>query len=352
MNKIKLAVIFGGMSTEHNVSVVSGTSVIKNLDKDKYEILPLYIDKEGNWYKYTKDVNEVEILEIGQEVEEIELLDNYVKELKTVDVIFPVLHGLYGEDGSIQGLFELIKKPYVGCDILSSSVCMNKIYTKIVFEKAKINCAKDVIINYIDNKLIYIDDQMNFIESNIDDLDKVVEEKLNYPVFIKPSNSGSSIGVNKANNKEELDKYIKEAAKYDKEILIEEQIVGREIECAVLGNNEIKVSNVGEVLSADEYYDYDSKYINSESKTVIPANIDSSISEEIRKTAVKAFKAAHGKGLSRVDFFVDKNNKIYINEINTLPGFTNISMYAKLWDEKGLKYKDLLDELIDLAIKK
>lgn len=349
MSKKRICVIFGGMSTEHNISNISGTSVIKNLDKSKYDILPIYIDKEGNWYEYTKDVNEIDILKVDEEPVELKKIEKKMDALDDIDVVFPVLHGLYGEDGSIQGMLEFLNKKYVGCDIISSAVCMNKIYTKILFEKAGINQAKSVNINVIDNNYVYIDDNMNFNETNIDELDKIVDTKLKYPVFIKPSNSGSSVGVNKANNKEELEKYLIEASKYDKEILIEEQIIGKEVECAVLGNECVKVSSVGEIVPANEFYDFDAKYKNIESITRIPAKLSEEVIEEIRNTAIRAFKAVHGKGLSRVDFFVDNDNNIYINEINTMPGFTTISMYPKLWEESGIKYSDLLDEVISLA---
>ena len=354
MSKIKLGVIFGGQSTEHDVSVVSGTSVIKNLSKEKYEINPIYISKEGEWYKYTKDINVIDILEIGENPKELEKITNIVEELQKLDVVFPVLHGLYGEDGTVQGMLELLKIPYVGCKVLASSICMNKIYTKMVLEKAQIKQAKAVIINKsFDGKIIYIDESLNHQEKDEKEICDIVNKKLGCPVFIKPSNSGSSVGVNKAKNGEELIKYIDEAAKFDKEILIEEAINGKEIECAVLGNEDAKASCVGQVLSADEFYDYESKYKNAESKTIIPAEIEESISEKIRETAVKAFKAVGGTGLARVDFFVDKNtSEIYLNEINTMPGFTNISMYPKLWENVGLKYENLLDELIQLAMKK
>ena len=349
MNKKRIGVIFGGMSTEHNISNISGTSVIKNLDKNKYDIVPIYIDKKGEWYEYIKDINEIDILKVDEEPIELKKIDNKMDIIDSVNVVFPVLHGLYGEDGSIQGMLEFINKKYVGCDILSSSICMNKIYTKIIFEKAGINQAKSVNLNVINNEFIYIDDKMNFKDVDINELDLIVNSKLGYPVFIKPSNSGSSVGVNKATNKDELNKYVLEASKYDKEILIEEQIIGKEVECAVLGNKEVKASSVGEIVSANEFYDFDAKYKNADSITRIPADLSKDVIEEIRLQAVKAFKAVHGKSLSRVDFFVDKENKIYLNEINTMPGFTTISMYPKLWEEAGIKYSELLDELIELA---
>ena len=352
MKKIKVGVIFGGQSTEHEISVISGSSVIKNLNKEKYQICPIYISKEGNWYKYTKPVENVEIFSIGEEPKELEKIDNVFEMLKEQEVIVPVLHGLYGEDGTIQGLLELLKVAYVGCKVLASGICMDKVYAKIIFEKAKLNQANYVVISSDkENGYTYIDEEMNHRQVKEYEIAKIVEEKLNYPVFVKPSNSGSSVGVNKANNSEELIENIEIASKYDKEILIEQGRIGKEVECAVLGNENVEATCVGQIMSADEFYDYDSKYKNSESKTVIPAKIDTEISEKIRNMAIKAFKAVGGRGLSRVDFFVENGtDEIYINEINTMPGFTTISMYPKLWEHAGLNYSELLDKLIELAM--
>lgn len=350
MNKIKVAVIFGGVSTEHDVSVVSGTSVIEKLNKGKYEIFPTYIDLDGTWYAYKKQVDEIRVVEIGTKLEELEKIDNIISYLQQMDVAFPVLHGLGGEDGSIQGLFKMLNLPYVGCGILASSVGMDKVYTKILFEKAGIQQAKYEYIKVTNEEYTYISKDFTEEKMELSKIAEKISDNITYPMFVKPSNSGSSVGVKKAKNKEELEEAIKNAAKYDTKILVEQGIDGREIECAVLGNEEIISSPVGEILSAEDFYSFDSKYINAESKTVIPADIDKEISEEIRNLAIKAFKTIDGKGLSRVDFFVErKTNKIYINEINTLPGFTTISMYPKLFEQIGIKYSDLLDKLISLA---
>ncbi len=347
MKKKKLGVIFGGMSTENEVSVVSANSILNNLDKDKYEIYPIYIGKDGTWYEYSKKSDDIQL---GQEVEHGIEIENVMKYLKGLDVIFPVLHGLYGEDGTIQGLFELLKIPYVGCKVLASSVGMDKVYTKIIFEKAALKQAKYVYIRKYQEKYINIDSEFNEKIMTLDETASNIEKDLKYPVFIKPSNSGSSVGINKATNIEELKKYIEYASKFDGKILIEQGIVGKEVECAVLGNEEVIASCVGEIKAADEFYSYDAKYKNQESKTCIPADIPENVSEEIRKQAIKAFKAIDGKGLSRVDFFVEEGtNQIYINEINTLPGFTNISMYPKLFEASGISYRELLDKLIMLA---
>ena len=327
---IKVAVIYGGMSTEHDVSMVSAQNVIENLNAGKYDIYKIEIAKNGEWLNNGKKIK------------------NVVEILQKMDVVFPVLHGLYGEDGTIQGMLEMLKVPYVGCKVLASSVCMDKVYTKYILKNAKINQAKFV---YIKNENTYVDDDLEEMDLQNDEIIDVVNKKLGFPVFVKPSNSGSSVGVTKANNGEELVRAIQTASQYDKKILIEKAIVGKEVECAVLGNDEVKASTVGEIISAEDFYSYDAKYNNSESKTVIPALIPEKIIEEIRRCAIKAFKAVDGSGLARVDFFVEKDtNKVFLNEINTMPGFTEISMYPKLWEASGISYSELLDELIKLAL--
>lgn len=351
MSKIKLGVIFGGMSTEHDVSIVSGTSVIKNLNQEKYEIFPIYIDKKGNWYQYTKSIKEIGSIKVGDTIEEIKPIEDVIGYLKQMDCIFPVLHGLYGEDGTLQGLLELIKVPYVGCKVLASSVSMDKAYTKIIFEKAGLKQVPYVYIRKDDEKYRYIHKDFTEEIGTLEEVSKKIEENISYPMFVKPSNSGSSVGVCKAQTKQELEKAIEYASQYDKKILIEQGVVGREVECAVLGNEEVMASCIGEVLSAEEFYSFDSKYNNEESRTVIPANLPEEIIEKIQNSAKKAFKAVSGSGLSRVDFFIEnRTNEIIINEINTMPGFTQISMYPKLWEASGIPYSILLDKLITLAI--
>lgn len=336
MNKIKLGVIFGGMSTEHEISCKSANSLMKNLNKEKYNVYPIFINKKGKWFEDKEEKSEIH---------------NIIQYLQSFDVIFPVLHGLYGEDGTIQGLLEMIKIPYVGCKVLASSVGMDKVYAKIIFEKAKINQAKLVYIRKSNENYIYVDENFDEKVLSIEELLNLIINKIKFPAFIKPSNSGSSIGINKVNNKQELRKAIIEAFKYDRKVLIEEGINGRELECAVLGNEEVISSCVGEIKSAEEFYSYDAKYTNQKSLTIIPANISNEKSEEIRKMAIKVFKAIDGKGLSRVDFFIEnETDKIYINEINTMPGFTNISMYPKLFEKVGIPYSELLDRLIQLAL--
>ena len=270
-----------------------------------------------------------------------------------MDILFPILHGLYGEDGTVQGLFELLKKPYVGCGVLASSVGMDKVYTKVIFEKAGLNQAKYEYVRKYNEKYIYMDSKFNEQVMTLDGMVEKIFKNLKFPMFIKPSNSGSSVGINKAKSKGELKQAIEYASKFDNKILIEEGIIGREVECAVLGNEEVTASCVGEVKSAEEFYSFDAKYSNPESKTKMPADLSKEQTESIRNMAVKAFKAVDGKGLSRVDFFVDKDsNKVYLNEINTMPGFTKISMYPKLFESDKISYSELLDILINYAISK
>ncbi len=336
MNKLKLGIIYGGMSTEHEVSVISAKSVISNLNKEKYEINEILISKQGEW--------------LDKENKQIENIFTY---LKNLDVIFPVLHGMYGEDGTIQGLLEILKKPYVGVGVLGSAVGMDKVYSKIVFEKANIPQAKYVYIKKKKDNYVYVLKDFEELELPLKDICNKITEKIQFPMFVKPSNSGSSVGINKAHNIDELEKHIEYAGKFDNKILVEENINGREIECAVLGNENPEASCIGEILPADEFYSYEAKYKNIESKTQIPVDISEEIANKIRELAVRAYKSIDCRGLSRVDFFVEKETeKIYINEINTMPGFTSISMYPKLWEQSGLKYSELLDELIRLALEK
>jgi len=331
---IKLGVIYGGISTEHDVSEMSAKSVIDNLDKEKYEIHEIYINQYGKWFE-VRDGQKEEIY-------------NLMWTLKELDVVFPVLHGLGGEDGTIQGMLEMFKVPYVGCGVLASSVGMDKVYTKIVFEKAGIPQTPYIYVKRTDEEFVIIND--NFEEEKFE-LEKITS-KLKFPMFVKPSNSGSSVGVKKANNDEELKMAIQYAGQYDTKILVEQGIDGKEVECAILDGKEVLASTVGEIMSAEDFYSFDAKYNMPESKTVIPAEITEEQIEEIQKLAVRAFNAVDGKGLSRVDFFVENNTqKIYINEINTMPGFTKISMYPKLFEAIGITYSELLDKLIQNAMK-
>lgn len=344
MNRQKVLVIIGGQSTEHTVSRMSGTSVVRELNRDHYEISVVGIRQDGDWYlinpkisDYTKD----NWLEDSQQVTSIFAL------LKQHDVVFPVLHGLYGEDGTIQGLLELAGVPYVGGHVLDSSVAMDKIYTKMIFERAGIPQVPSVYIKKrYDGKIVLVDQQFNEVE----DFLPIIQEIVGYPCFLKPSNSGSSVGVCKAENENELMDKIRFATQFDRKVVIEKNINCIELETAALGNDDIKISAVGQIMPHGEFYTFESKYEDEESKTCIPALVDQDIQEKIRFYAKRAFKAIDGHGLSRIDFFLDKDSgELYLNEINTMPGFTNISMYPQLWIHAGYSYSELLDSLIQLA---
>ena len=337
---IKLGIIYGGISTEHDVSIMSAKSILENLNKEKYEIHEIYINEYGKWFE----------IQNGEKEE----IYNLIWTLKELDVVFPILHGIGGEDGTIQGMLEMLKVPYVGCGVLASAVGMDKVYSKIIFKEVGIQQAKYLVIYYKKEKYIYIN--KNFDEENltIEEICAKIEENLKYPVFVKPSNSGSSVGVKKANDVNELKLAIENASKYDRKIIIEEGIKGKEVECAILEKkDEIIASTVGEIKSAEEFYSFDAKYNIPNSQTIIPAKIEKNLIEEIQKNAIKAFKSIDGRGLARVDFFIEEGtNNIYINEINTMPGFTKISMYPKLFESDKISYSELLDILINYAINK
>lgn len=350
--KKKICIIFGGESTEYEVSLRSAYSVISNLDKNLYDIVTVGIKRDGKWFLYdgdydkiptdnwyTDDLRVASIMHGNKESALLVQNPDGTYEKVCFDVAFPVLHGKNGEDGTIQGLFELTGIKYVGVGIIASSVGMDKTFTKIVFKDALIPQANWVTI----------------CEHETDNLDIKISEaenKLGYPMFIKPANAGSSIGIGKAKNRSELVECINEAFKFDRKILIEEFLTGHEVECAVLGNRgNVKASCVGEIVASQEFYTYDAKYSSdSTSELHIPAKLNQKYTEKVRELAVKAFEALDGKGLSRVDFFVDEQkDKVCINEINTLPGFTSISMYPKLFEASGIGYSDLLTELIKIA---
>ncbi|GAA0865060.1 D-alanine--D-alanine ligase [Paraclostridium tenue] len=351
MEKLSVALIFGGKSGEHDVSRVSASSIFKHINKEKYDVHTIGITKDGNWIYYNgsaEDMANGEWENLADNDVKINLIPNgnYKVGLefkdgsfKKIDVLFPVLHGPYGEDGKIQGVFEISNIPYVGCGVLASSVGMDKLICKKVFSQIGLPQVNYTYTN-----------KWEFNLNKEKELDKI-ESELNYPIFVKPANMGSSVGISKACNREELLKGINEALKHDTRIVLEQGINAREIEVAVLGNDDVKASIAGEIIPAKDFYDYEDKYVNGASKLEIPAKVDEITMESIRNMAINAFKGIDGSGLSRVDFFIDKEtDEIYINEINTLPGFTNISMYPKLWDATGIQYTDLIDKLIQLAI--
>lgn len=352
--KTKVCVIFGGKSPEHDISCISATSVVENLDKDKYKIITLGITKKGEWYLYTGKTDKIKSGEwkkdkkhltpaiISPDAHDKAILvfnDGKIKKIKP-DIVFPVLHGEYGEDGTIQGLLELAGIKYVGNGVCASANGMDKAFTKLVMSNAGIPQADWIVVNTYE----------------MDDMDAVIkkaEDKIGYPCFVKPASTGSSVGVGKAKNKEELVAALNNASKFCRKILIEENIDGHEVECAVLGNFNPKPAMVGEIIPEVEFYDFEAKYVTNATKLEIPAKLPENVYEKIREYATKAFLALDGAGLARVDFFVKySDNSIILNEVNTMPGFTSISMYPKLWAAAGLCYSDLLDELIRLGMER
>ena len=344
MAEKNIVVVMGGRSSEHEVSLMSAATVIENINTDIYNVIMVGITKEGQW----KLVESVDKIRDGSWVKghtqamispetgrnELCLIQGDKVERLHVDVVFPVLHGMNGEDGTLQGLLELAQIPYVGCGVLASACSMDKFYTKIIVDSIGIRQAKFVGVHRSELK------EMDAVVSR-------VEKSLPYPVFVKPSKAGSSQGVGKAECREELIAALELAAKHDTKILVEENIVGRELECAVLGGADAKASGVGEILAADTFYTYEAKYNNAESKTVVDPELPEGKAEEIRRDAEAIFKALDCYGLSRVDFFLKEDtNEVVFNEINTLPGFTAISMYPMLWEARGCDKKQLVEDLI------
>lgn len=352
MEKLKVAVLFGGQSGEHEVSRVSATSIINNIDRDKYDVYMVGITKKGEWYLYNGDIEKIATGEwekdavpalIGPSTKYKGILafkgSRY--EFYPIDVVFPVLHGPNGEDGTVQGLLELLEMPYVGPNVLSSSLCMDKVFSKRIFLEAGIPTPNFTVVYR--NELKNAENQKEIL--------KRISAEIGYPCFVKPANMGSSVGITKVHNENELVDALKLASKYDRKIIIEEGIDAREIECSVLGNDNPEASIAGEIVPAHEFYDYDAKYFDEASKLFIPAPIPDVKMEEIRELAIKAYVALDVRGMARVDFLMDKNTgKVYLNELNTIPGFTKISMYPKLWEASGKPYSKLIDDLIQLAL--
>ena len=323
----KVLILFGGNSFEHKVSCMSAKSILNNIDNTKYDVTPVAIDKNNKWYIYKGDIANIEKWHSEYIIE----IENIVEFIKQFDIVFPVLHGANGEDGRLQGMLDLFNIKYVGCKTLPSAVCMDKIFSKYIF-------------NYLNIPQVPFTEVTNDISIN-----DIISE-INFPMIVKPANGGSSIGISKVNNKKELKKAIKEAYKYDNKVLVEKYVIARELECAVLVDKNIKVSNVGEIKAANEFYDYNAKYENNKSYTIIPADLPDSVVTQIQEYAKKAFIGTNASSLSRVDFFYDEiNNEIYLNEINTMPGFTEISMYPQLFINEGYTYKELINILIENA---
>ncbi|OGY23059.1 MAG: D-alanine--D-alanine ligase A [Candidatus Woykebacteria bacterium GWB1_45_5] len=346
MRKIRVGIIFGGRSGEHEVSVISAASVISALDKVTYEAVPIYINKKGQWLLGVQPKSikgkgaEYVYLPPDPTAKGLVPIKTAKEFPKKVDVIFPVLHGPFGEDGAVQGLLELAGIPYVGAGVAASAVGMDKALMKKFFEATGLPVTK---------YLVFLRKE---VESGIEKVIATAEKELDYPVFVKPANLGSSVGITKAHNRKELKEGFNIACEYDRKVVVEQGIdKAREIEVAVVGNDEPEASICGEVVPSREFYDYEDKYILNKAKLLIPAQISKQQSEKIRSMAVQAFKATDCAGMARADFFIDrKTNQVFIDEVNTIPGFTSISMYPKLWQASGIGYSDLISRLINLAL--
>jgi len=356
--KLKVAIIFGGKSGEHEVSIVSATSVAKALDSSRYDVTMLGIDKTGRWTLVEKkkliEHQSVRDLILSQEKNSISLIpyegEKQIVPLNSVssgftgskfDVIIPILHGTYGEDGTIQGLLELANIPYVGSGVLGSALGMDKDASKRLFQAAGIPVVPWITVRHHE-----------FLK-NENEILKAVENEFGFPVFVKPANMGSSVGVHKIKSKEEFFKKMKDAFQYDHKVLVEKAVLARELEVSILGNEEPRASIVGEIIPTHEFYSYEAKYLDENGAHLkIPAEgISSEMAQKIQEFACRAFQCLECRGLARVDFFLDKKTgELFLNEINTIPGFTSISMYPKLWEASGLSYSKLLDELIRLAL--
>ena len=360
--KLRVGVIFGGRSGEHEVSLVSAKSIMKALNPEKYEVIPVGITRQGAWMVGVKPDA---LLEYGKSDSRgclpfnaasggmaslncdpaskgLMLIDRPKSENQVqLDVLFPIIHGTYGEDGTLQGMLELADMPYVGCGVLASAVGMDKTFAKRLFHEAGIEIApfKEVLRSHYRS-----DPEKTMTE---------IESEIGYPCFVKPVNSGSSVGISKAKNRVALKEAMELAARYDRKILIESYVNGREIEVSVLGNDEPIASLPGEIVPCNEFYDYNAKYVDDRSELKIPADLSAETTEQIRKMAIKAYRALDCAGMARVDFFLERgSNRIVINEINTIPGFTSISMYPKLWEATGISYPELVDRLVDLALER
>jgi D-alanine-D-alanine ligase len=358
--KLRVGVLFGGQSGEHEVSLVSAQAVMENLDRERYEVIPIGISKQGRWLAGGNPlaalVAEADpTLLPGGAVAQPDEADAKTTALAitqhtefwlltpefSLDVVFPVLHGPMGEDGTIQGLMELAGVPYVGCGVLAAAVGMDKAMMKSAFVAAGLPVLPWLLVRRSE-----LDDALEGAVARI-------EASLSYPVFVKPANMGSSVGITKASDREGLVAGLREAARYDRRIVVEQGIAAREIEVSVLGNEQLAASVPGEIVPSNEWYDYDAKYLGGKSQTHIPAPIPPELAEQVRTMAMQAFAAVDGAGLARVDFLLDKETAaLFLNEVNTMPGFTPISMYSQMWAASGLSYPELLDRLIQLAVER
>ncbi|HTV56338.1 MAG TPA: D-alanine--D-alanine ligase family protein [Terriglobia bacterium] len=358
MKKIRLGILFGGRSGEHEVSLQSATSVLNALNPAKYEVIPIAITKEGRWLlgpslKGNAPPQLAAVLERGEPVipppdpmgPSLLSLNSHAvshpEKPARLDVIFPVLHGTFGEDGTVQGLLDLAGIPYVGAGVLGSAVGMDKDVMKRLFRDAGLPIAPWQVVLRGD------------WERHPLEIEKSLQRKIGYPAFVKPANLGSSVGISKVHRREELNPALRLAAQYDRKIIVEKGIDAREIECSVLGNDRPEASVPGEILPVNEFYDYEAKYVREGSRLIIPARLSAAQTRKVRQFAIRAFKAIDCAGMARVDFLMERRKStLYVNEINTIPGFTSISMYPKLWEATGVPYSELVDQLIELALER
>lgn len=350
MTHKRIVILFGGKSGEHEVSLNSARSVLNAIDRSQYDIQTIGISNEGQWFwgvhpeDWQRDTSrhgtQVTLVHDPSNPRFIALDGSELEQEGKFDLIFPVLHGPYGEDGTIQGLFEMANIPYAGSGVLGSALGMDKDRMKAVFAEAGLPQAA------------YMTLLRSEFRAEPEKVIQNIESKIGYPCFVKPANLGSSVGISKARNRTELQQALDFAAQYDRKIVVEENITGREIELSVLGNDSAAASVPGEILPGKEFYDYEAKYLDTGSRLVIPAPLDAEVVAQLQDMAVRAFHAVEASGLSRVDFFVTGDNRIFINEINTMPGFTQISMYPKLWDASGIPYPELISRLITLGFER
>ncbi len=355
-DKQNLVLLFGGRSSEHEVSIMSGNSIFQAIDKDKYEVYPVAITKDGRWLSpkiSTQVLKDGKIIDASAaESEQIALVfepgqsnlvgikgDLSVK-IK-IDLVFPILHGPFGEDGTLQGLLEMAGLPYVGAGVTASAVGMDKAIMKDLFAVKGLPQAKYSVVT------------RHALETDLEKVIDKLEETFEYPCFVKPANLGSSVGISKVHNREEMPEALKKAAEHDRKMIVEEFVDARELEVSVLGNDIYEASIAGEIIPSKEFYDYEAKYLSDDSRLLIPAPLNEEKMGEIRKLAIQAYQAIDCQGFARVDFFMEQHSeKIMVNEINTLPGFTRISMYPKLWEASGFSYPKLVDRLIELALER
>jgi D-alanine-D-alanine ligase len=353
MKKIRVGVLFGGRSAEHEVSLQSAKNIIEAIDRDKYDVILIGIDREGQWYlnesshfllnaddpaHIAMNHGNITLAMIPGSASEQIIPVERGKSIGELDVIFPVLHGPYGEDGTVQGLLRMADIPFVGADVLGSAVSMDKDVMKRLLHEAAIPQAKFISFTYYDRESIHFDK---------------VDSVTGIPCFVKPVNLGSSVGISKVHNQEEFEPALNKAFEFDDKIIIEQFIKGREIECSVLGNEKPIASLPGEVIPSHEFYSYEAKYLDEKgARLKIPANLTEEMIKKVQNLAISTFKVLNCEGMARVDFFLNENDQLYVNELNSIPGFTKISMYPKLWEASGISYPELIDRLIQLAIER